>query len=172
MSGGEDRVRRMKQYLLAMGVRTLSFPLAVWAFVEQRYVLAGILAFLAAVIPSFAVMLANAVDRRQAPTTDELRSPTLSLGPARQPPEDRDASGSPRAADPADPSGSSWPAGSPPASGASLAGPQVIPGSLLPRDEQVPTVTGEHPAAAERSVDGERPAHPERRDVPPLAGAS
>lgn len=84
-SGGDDRVHRMKQYLLAMGVRTLCFPLAIWAFVQERYVVAGILAFLAAVIPSFAVMLANAVDRRQAPATDEVRSPTRSLGPGQGP---------------------------------------------------------------------------------------
>lgn len=84
-SGEEDRSRRMKQYLLAMGIRTLSFPLAVWAFVQEFYVLAGVLAVLAAIIPSFAVMLANAVDRRQAPSTDEVLSPALELGPGTQP---------------------------------------------------------------------------------------
>lgn len=85
-SGDDDRVQRMKRYLVAMGVRTLSFPVAVWAFVQEYYVLAGVLAVLAAVIPSFAVMLANAVDRRQAPQTEELLSPMPRLGPASTPP--------------------------------------------------------------------------------------
>ena len=56
----DDRSRRMRHYLVAMGVRTLSFPVAVWAFVQEYYVLAGVLAVLAAVLPSFAVMIANA----------------------------------------------------------------------------------------------------------------
>lgn len=71
----------MKQYLWAMGIRTLCFPLAVWAFTAGRYWLAGIAATGAALIPSFAVMFANAVDRRQQPDSDEVTSPTLRLGP-------------------------------------------------------------------------------------------
>lgn len=75
----------MKHYLLAMGIRTACFPLAVWAFATERFVLAWVAALGAILIPSFAVMLANAVDRRQAPVTDEVRSPRLGLGPGSTP---------------------------------------------------------------------------------------
>jgi hypothetical protein len=71
----------MKHYLLAMGIRTACFPLAVWAFATERYVVAWVAALAAILIPSFAVMLANAVDRRQAPVADEVRSPRQGLGP-------------------------------------------------------------------------------------------
>ncbi|ANS77673.1 hypothetical protein SGUI_0277 [Serinicoccus hydrothermalis] len=74
----EDRRRRMWQYLLAMGVRTASFPLAVWAFTTERYALAWIAVAFAAVIPAFAVMLANAVDQRRGPAAAP-RSPTRGL---------------------------------------------------------------------------------------------
>lgn len=75
----------MRRYLFAMGIRTLAFPVAVWAFTTQRYTLAWIAAILAAVIPSFAVMLANAVDRRQVTSPVAPVSPTLRLGPATDP---------------------------------------------------------------------------------------
>ena len=37
-------------------ITAFNFPVAVWAFVQEYYVLAGVLAVLAAVLPSFAVM--------------------------------------------------------------------------------------------------------------------
>lgn len=80
----DDRNRRMWQYLIAMGIRTAAFPVAVWAFLSEHFVLAWIAVFLAVVIPSFAVMLANAVDTRQGPTSAP-RSPTRGLGPAPEP---------------------------------------------------------------------------------------
>ena len=56
----------MRRYLTAMGVRTISFPVAVWGFSAEHYVLATVAALLATLIPSVAVMVANAVDHRQA----------------------------------------------------------------------------------------------------------
>lgn len=82
-SQDEDRVKRMKNYLWAMGIRTACFPLAVWAFASGRYVLAWTAAIGAAIIPSFAVMLANAVDRRQNPAQQEPASPVQGLGAGR-----------------------------------------------------------------------------------------
>ncbi|QFG68720.1 DUF3099 domain-containing protein [Ornithinimicrobium pratense] len=81
-SQDEDRNQRMRRYLLAMAIRTACFPLAVWAYASGRYVLAGVAAVGAAVIPTFAVMLANAVDRRSVPT-DEVIAPVQGLGPGR-----------------------------------------------------------------------------------------
>lgn len=65
-----------------MGVRTVSFPLAVWAFSAELYVLAWTLAALATFIPSFAVMIANAVDERRR-TPQAPVSPVQGLGPGR-----------------------------------------------------------------------------------------
>ncbi len=73
----------MRQYLLAMAVRTACFPLAVWAFATERYVVATVAALGAAIIPSFAVMLANATDRRNLPSEDVVASPVQGLGPGR-----------------------------------------------------------------------------------------
>lgn len=56
----------MRAYLIAMGVRTVSFPLAVWALVSGWTVLGWILAAAALLLPSVAVMLANAVDQRRS----------------------------------------------------------------------------------------------------------
>lgn len=72
----------MRRYLLAMAIRTACFPLAVWAFASGRYVLAGVAAVGAAIIPTFAVMLANAVDRRSQPA-DDVVAPVQGLGPGR-----------------------------------------------------------------------------------------
>ncbi|MFC6421445.1 DUF3099 domain-containing protein [Ornithinimicrobium tianjinense] len=60
----EDRQQRMRSYLIAMGIRTLSFPVAIWAFVNHHLAIGWIFVVLAVVIPSVAVMLANAVDHR------------------------------------------------------------------------------------------------------------
>lgn len=77
-----DRRRRMRSYLLAMGFRTISFPLAVWAIVSEWYVVGALLVVAAAVLPSIAVMLANAVDRRASVTGPAPRSPVQGLGAA------------------------------------------------------------------------------------------
>lgn len=77
----EDRSRRMRNYLVAMGIRTACFPIAVWAVTAEQYAVAWVAALGAIFIPSFAVMLANAVDRRQAPVEDTVLSPVRRLGP-------------------------------------------------------------------------------------------
>lgn len=74
----------MRNYLVAMLIRTACLPLAVWAFTSGRYAVAWVAALGAAFIPSFAVMLANAVDRRQQPVDASITSPVLGLGPGRQ----------------------------------------------------------------------------------------
>lgn len=78
-----DRARRMRSYLLAMGFRTVAFPLAVWAIVSEWYVVGSLLVVAAAVLPSVAVMLANAVDRRASVTGPAPRSPVQGLGAGR-----------------------------------------------------------------------------------------
>ncbi|HSP60193.1 MAG TPA: DUF3099 domain-containing protein [Ornithinimicrobium sp.] len=77
-----DRSRRMRSYLIAMGVRTASFPLAVWAIVSEWYLVGSLLVAAAVVLPSVAVMVANAVDRRATVTGPAPASPVQGLGPA------------------------------------------------------------------------------------------
>ncbi|MCK0113760.1 DUF3099 domain-containing protein [Ornithinimicrobium sp. F0845] len=60
----EDREQRMRTYLIAMAVRTVSFPLAVWALVSGWIVVGVILAAAATFLPQIAVTIANAVDNR------------------------------------------------------------------------------------------------------------
>ena len=60
----EDRHRRMRNYLLAMGLRIVGFPLSVWLLLNGYLVPGIVLAAVATVIPSVAVVIANAVDRR------------------------------------------------------------------------------------------------------------
>lgn len=69
----------MKHYLIAMGIRTASFPVAVWAFTEGWYAVSLVAAVAAIFIPSFAVMLVNAVDRRTV-VSEPVRSPVRGLG--------------------------------------------------------------------------------------------
>lgn len=69
----------MKHYLIAMGIRTASFPVAVWAFTEGWYAVSLVTAIAAIFIPSFAVMLVNAVDRRTV-VSEPVRSPVRGLG--------------------------------------------------------------------------------------------
>lgn len=78
----------MRSYLIAMGIRTLSFPAAVWAFVNHHLVLGWILVVLAVLIPSVAVALANAVDHRGESRTSVPLSPVQGLGPAPTAPDD------------------------------------------------------------------------------------
>lgn len=72
----------MKHYLIAMAIRTACFPVAVWAFTAEHYVLATITGIGAIIIPSFAVMFANAVDHR-TPTEAAPQSPVRALGDGR-----------------------------------------------------------------------------------------
>ncbi|WP_122263779.1 DUF3099 domain-containing protein [Ornithinimicrobium cerasi] len=78
----DDRQHRMRSYLVAMGLRTVSFPIAVWAFVNDHLVVGWVFVVLAVVIPSIAVMLANAVDRRGTSQGAAPLSPVQGLGPA------------------------------------------------------------------------------------------
>lgn len=75
----------MRSYLIAMGIRTLSFPVAIWAFLNDQLVLGWVFVVMAVLIPSVAVGLANAVDRRGAGSGAAPRSPVQGHGPAGQP---------------------------------------------------------------------------------------
>lgn len=77
----EDRAQRMRSYAIAMSIRTVSFPLAVWALLSGWTVVGIILAMAATFLPQVAVMIANAVDHRTTPE-GTVTSPTLMLGPA------------------------------------------------------------------------------------------
>lgn len=123
-SAEDDRVHRMKQYLWAMGVRTLAFPAAVWAFLSGYTTLGWVLAAFAALIPSFAVMLANAVDRRRT-VGDAPQSPVRGLGAG--------ASAEPGAAPPE----------------AAPRTPDVVPGTVVP-----PPASPRHDQPEEGSGDG------------------
>ncbi|MGB7448258.1 MAG: DUF3099 domain-containing protein [Ornithinimicrobium sp.] len=76
----EDRRGRMRAYLIAMSVRIASFPLAVWALMTGHIVIGSMLAAAAILLPSFAVMMANNVDQRQA--TSGPVSPVRMLPPS------------------------------------------------------------------------------------------
>ncbi len=76
----DDRSRRMRSYLIAMGLRTVSFPLAVVALLNGWTVIGWVLAVLAIVLPSVAVTIANAVDRRRGGPGGPV-SPTRALPP-------------------------------------------------------------------------------------------
>lgn len=98
----EDRHRRMRNYLLAMGLRIVGFPLSVWLLLNGYLVPGVILAAVATVIPSIAVVVANAVDRRgSSPASSAPTSPVQGLGPgaveteARE--QERDGSATPPA---------------------------------------------------------------------------
>lgn len=79
-SPAEDRRKRMRTYLIAMGFRTVCFPLAVWALVSGWTVVGWTLGVVAVVMPSVAVMLANAVDQRRRPA-GTVQSPVRALPP-------------------------------------------------------------------------------------------
>lgn len=61
----EDRDARMRKYTIAMVVRTISFPLAVWAFLSGWVIVGWILMLAAVVLPAIAVGIANTVDERR-----------------------------------------------------------------------------------------------------------
>lgn len=92
----------MRSYLVAMGVRTLSFPVAIWAFVNDHLVIGWIFVVLAVIIPSVAVMLANAVDHR-GESRGAPESPVQGL--AAPPAPDQERAAGDAEADPARPSG-------------------------------------------------------------------
>ena len=82
MSVEEDRHRRMRNYLLAMGLRIVGFPVSVWLLLNGFVALGVVLAVFATVVPSIAVVIANAVDRRGTSTQDATPvSPVQGLGP-------------------------------------------------------------------------------------------
>lgn len=54
----------MRNYLIAMAVRILGFPVAVWLLLNGYVALGAALAVVATVVPSIAVVVANAVDHR------------------------------------------------------------------------------------------------------------
>ena len=60
----EDREARLRAYLIAMAVRTVSFPLAVWALLSGWLVPGLVLAAAATFLPQIAVTIANVVDNR------------------------------------------------------------------------------------------------------------
>ena len=78
----DDRHKRMRNYLVAMGLRTVSFPIAIWAFVTDHLVIGWIFVTAAVLIPSVAVAVANAVDRRSTSTSPPPSSPVQGLAEA------------------------------------------------------------------------------------------
>lgn len=65
-----------------MTIRTVSFPLAVWALLSGWVVAGWLLAGAAAILPTFAVLAANAVDRRRPTSTPASPVRALPPGPA------------------------------------------------------------------------------------------
>lgn len=145
----------MKQYLAAMAVRTLSFPVAVWAFATERYVLATVAAVLATIIPSFAVMLANAVDRRQQPGAATPASPVQGLGPAGGASDQAADRADQRAGDVAGPGGPAGspnrPAGRPDEPASPRASGEVITGTVV-RSRDTPHRAGATPGPPPREA--------------------
>lgn len=70
----------MRTYLIAMAVRTVSFPLAVWALLSGWVVPGLILAAAATFLPQIAVTIANVADNRTT-GTGTVTSPTQALPP-------------------------------------------------------------------------------------------
>lgn len=54
----------MRAYLIAMVIRTISFPLAVWALLSGWIAVGVVLAAAATFLPQIAVTIANTVDNR------------------------------------------------------------------------------------------------------------
>jgi hypothetical protein len=63
-----------------MAIRTVSFPLAVWALLNDWVIVGLVLAAAATFLPQFAVTLANAIDRRTSGGGSPV-SPTHALPP-------------------------------------------------------------------------------------------
>lgn len=81
----EDREARLRAYLIAMAVRTVSFPLAVWALLSGWLVPGLILAAAATFLPQIAVTIANVVDNRTGGGT--IVSPARALPEGTSAPE-------------------------------------------------------------------------------------
>jgi hypothetical protein len=60
----------------------VSFPIAIWAFVTDHLVIGWIFVTAAVLIPSVAVAVANAVDRRSTSTSPPPSSPVQGLAEA------------------------------------------------------------------------------------------
>ena len=74
----EDRDARLRTYLIAMAIRTVSFPLAVWALLSDWIIVGLVLAAAATFLPQFAATLANAIDNRTTGGGTPI-SPTVAL---------------------------------------------------------------------------------------------
>ncbi|RIK15453.1 MAG: hypothetical protein DCC50_08065 [Acidobacteria bacterium] len=78
----KDRAKRMWEYLTAMGFRLVAFPVSVWMLMNDMVVIGLVLAVVAVVIPSVAVVLANNVDRRGTASRPEpVTHPVQRLDP-------------------------------------------------------------------------------------------
>lgn len=83
----------MRTYLIAMLIRTVSFPLAVWALLSGWVVVGVIFAGAAIFLPQIAVTIANAVDRRTVPDgapVSPIRALPEAGAPGPHPSTDRD----------------------------------------------------------------------------------
>lgn len=94
----KDRAKRMWEYLAAMGFRLVAFPVSVWMLMNDMVIVGLVLAVVAVVIPSLAVVLANNVDRRGTSSRPQrVTSPAPGLGPgtttARRGPTSHDVEG-------------------------------------------------------------------------------
>lgn len=73
----------MRNYLIAMGVRIVGFPVSVWLLLHGFVAVGVVLAAGATIMPSIAVVIANAVDRRGTSAEEASPvSPVQGLGPA------------------------------------------------------------------------------------------
>jgi len=88
----DDQGERMRRYLVSMGIRTISFILAVVALAVLHWTFIGwTLVAAAVVLPYVAVVMANATKSRQSTTlgplpTDNPTTPQPSTGPDEDPP--------------------------------------------------------------------------------------
>lgn len=93
LSVEQDRKQRMRRYLIAMAVRIVGFPVSVWLLVNDYWVPGLLLAVFATVMPSIAVVVANAVDHRGSADTPTAPEPVrLSVEPG---PDPTDSSSTP-----------------------------------------------------------------------------
>lgn len=140
----------MRAYLISMGTRIVAFPIAVWALLSGWPVLGWTLAVAALVLPSFAVMIANAVDRRQPqPGEHQITSPVQGLGPARSTEDDAEDN---------------------PTEGMVVPG-SIIPGTVVPA-ERPAAPSEEHPVRPKRDEHPVDPSdehrEPAKRDAHPV----
>ena len=77
----------MRSYLISMGTRIVAFPIAVWLLLSGWQVIGWTIGIAAIVLPSFAVAIANAADRRQQTVAPPVASPVQPLGASAAEPE-------------------------------------------------------------------------------------